>query len=252
MIVSRQDVKTASSRLGHAQTSTTKRGMSAKNPPQQPNSTKWLFGAGFGFRRKRKKPWKSRLFTGAAGRIRTADLILTKKPWTLLRRAHSYRISPSNLLCYKGLEILLVLVRFITYRGVLRGFRAFVGKIVGKPRVNAKTHNGKAILWACNAEGHAAMQAVRLDTDSYLMDSSCRTFHNIILILKPCKKAWNVSSDIIKCHFSGITFIFVIRNVRSDIISFNLSYRFIYFYNHLSIEQFCNISMIFLSSLLLA
>lgn len=25
------------------------------------------------------------------------------------------------------------------------------------------------------------MQAVRLDTDSYLMDSSCRTFHNIIL-----------------------------------------------------------------------
>jgi integrase len=54
MIVSRQDVKTASSRLGHAQTSTTKRGMSAKNPPQQPNSTKWLFGAGFGFRRKRK------------------------------------------------------------------------------------------------------------------------------------------------------------------------------------------------------
>ena len=56
MIVSRQDVKTASSRLGHAQASTTKRGMSAKNPPQQPNSTKWLFGAGFGFRRKRKKP----------------------------------------------------------------------------------------------------------------------------------------------------------------------------------------------------
>ena len=56
MIVSRQDVKTASSRLGHAQTSTTKRGMSAKNPPQQPNSTKWLFGAGFGFRGKRKKP----------------------------------------------------------------------------------------------------------------------------------------------------------------------------------------------------
>ena len=61
---------------------------------------------------------------GAAGRIRTADLILAKKPWTLLRRAHSYRITPSNLLCYKGLEILLVLVRFITYRGVLRGFRA--------------------------------------------------------------------------------------------------------------------------------
>ena len=39
MIVSRQDVKTASSRLGHAQASTTKRGMSAKNPPQQPNSS---------------------------------------------------------------------------------------------------------------------------------------------------------------------------------------------------------------------
>lgn len=62
MIVSRQDVKTASSRLGHAQTSTTKRGMSAKNPPQQPNSTKWLFGAGFGFRGK-EKTLKTRLFT---------------------------------------------------------------------------------------------------------------------------------------------------------------------------------------------
>ena len=33
MIVSRQDVKTASSRLGHAQASATKRGMSAKTRP---------------------------------------------------------------------------------------------------------------------------------------------------------------------------------------------------------------------------
>ena len=104
------------------------------------------FWSGIRISGKKKKALKIKAFTGAAGRIRTADLILAKKPWTLLRRAHSYRITPSNLLCYKGLEILLVLVRFITYRGVLRGFRAFVGKIVGKPRVNAKTHNGKAIL----------------------------------------------------------------------------------------------------------
>ena len=36
-------------------------------------------------------------------------------------------------LVLQGLEVLLVLVRFITYRGALRGFRVFVGKIVGKP-----------------------------------------------------------------------------------------------------------------------
>jgi len=54
MIVSRQDVKTASSRLGHAQASTTKRGMSAKNPPQQPNSTKWLLERDLDFGEKEK------------------------------------------------------------------------------------------------------------------------------------------------------------------------------------------------------
>lgn len=53
----------------------------------------------------------------------------------------------------------------------------------------------------CNAEGHAAMQAVRLDTNSYLMDSSCRTFHNIILILKPCKKL-----EMILLILSSVTF----------------------------------------------
>lgn len=53
----------------------------------------------------------------------------------------------------------------------------------------------------CNAEGHAAMQAVRLDTSSYLMDSSCRTFHNIILILKPCKKL-----EMILLILSSVTF----------------------------------------------
>ena len=69
---------------------------------------------------------------GAAGRIRTADLILTKKPWMLLRCTHSYRRRTSNPLCYKGLDVLLVLVRFNTYRSILRGFRVFVGRIVGK------------------------------------------------------------------------------------------------------------------------
>ena len=76
---------------------------------------------------------------GTAGRIRTADLILTKKPWLLLWRTHSCRERTSNPLCCKGLEVLFVLVRFITYRGALRGFRVFVGKIVGKPGVNANT-----------------------------------------------------------------------------------------------------------------
>ena len=69
---------------------------------------------------------------GAAGRIRTADLILTKKPWLLLWRTHLCRERTSNPLRCKGLEVLLVLVRFITYRGALRGFRVFVGRIVGK------------------------------------------------------------------------------------------------------------------------
>ena len=68
---------------------------------------------------------------GAAGRIRTADLILTKKPWMLLRCTHSYRGKTFNPLCYKGLEVLLVLVRFSTYRDVLRRFGTFVGRIVG-------------------------------------------------------------------------------------------------------------------------
>ena len=69
---------------------------------------------------------------GAAGRIRTADLILTKKPWLLLWRTHSYRGRTFNPLCYKGLKVLLVLVRFSRYWGVLRGFSVFVGRIVGK------------------------------------------------------------------------------------------------------------------------
>ena len=86
--------------------------------------------------KKHRKPKFPMLF-GAAGRIRTADLILTKKPWTLLRRTHSCRGRTSNPLCCKGLEVLIMLVSFNTYRGALRGFRVFVGKIVGKPRVNA-------------------------------------------------------------------------------------------------------------------
>ena len=69
---------------------------------------------------------------GAAGRIRTADLILTKKPWMLLRCTHSYRGKTSNPLCCKGLEVLLVLICFNMHQGVLRRFGAFVGKIVGK------------------------------------------------------------------------------------------------------------------------
>ena len=69
---------------------------------------------------------------GAAGRIRTADLILTKKPWLLLRRTHSCRERTSNPLRCKGLEVLIMLVSFNTYRGVLCRFRVFVGRIVGK------------------------------------------------------------------------------------------------------------------------
>ena len=81
--------------------------------------------------KKHRKPKFSMLF-GAAGRIRTADLILTKKPWLLLRRTHSCRERTSNPLRCKGLEALIMLVSFNTYRGVLCRFRVFVGRIVGK------------------------------------------------------------------------------------------------------------------------
>ena len=84
--------------------------------------------------KKHRKPKFSMLF-GAAGQIRTADLILTKKPWTLLRRTHSCRGRTSNPLCCKGLKVLPVLVRFSRCQGVLRGFRVFVGRIVGKRTV---------------------------------------------------------------------------------------------------------------------
>ena len=47
-----------------------------------------------------------------------------------------------NPMCCKGLEILLVLVRFSRYWGVLRGFRVSVGRVVGNQpashRVNAE------------------------------------------------------------------------------------------------------------------
>ena len=87
---------------------------------------------------------------GAAGRIRTADLILTKKPWLLLWRTHSCRERTSNPLCCKGLEVLIVLVRFITYRGTLRGFRVFVGKIVGKmPCVRRKAATQEKSRFEC-------------------------------------------------------------------------------------------------------
>ena len=69
---------------------------------------------------------------GAAGRIRTADLILTKKPWMRLRCTHSCQVRSPNPLCCKGLGDLLVLMCFNIYREVLRRFGAFVGRIVGK------------------------------------------------------------------------------------------------------------------------
>ena len=84
--------------------------------------------------KKHRKPKFSMLF-GAAGRIRTADLILTKKPWMRLRCTHSCQVRPPNPLCCKGLKVLPVLVRFSRCQGVLRGFRAFVGRIVGKRTV---------------------------------------------------------------------------------------------------------------------
>ena len=73
---------------------------------------------------------------GTAGRIRTADLILTKKPWLLLRRTHSCRERTSNPLCCKGLEVLIMLASFNTYRGVLCRFRVFVGRTVGNRLVS--------------------------------------------------------------------------------------------------------------------
>ena len=92
---------------------------------------------------------KTGLF-GAAGRIRTADLILTKKPWTLLRRTHSCRGRTSNPLCCKGLEVLLVLMCFNTYREVLRRFGAFVGRIVGKmPCVRRKAATQEKSRFEC-------------------------------------------------------------------------------------------------------
>lgn len=64
------------------------------------------------------------------------DLILTKKPWMLLRRTHSYQRRASDPLCCKGLETLLVLARFVTYQSALHGFRAFVGRFVGRLQEN--------------------------------------------------------------------------------------------------------------------
>ena len=91
-----------------------------------------------------------RCCSGAAGRIRTADLILTKKPWTLLRRTHSCRGRTSNPLCCKGLEVLLVLMCFNTYREVLRRFGAFVGRIVGKmPCVRRKAATQEKSRFEC-------------------------------------------------------------------------------------------------------
>ena len=99
--------------------------------------------------KKHRKPKFSMLF-GAAGRIRTADLILTKKPWTLLRRTHSCRGRTSNPLCCKGLEVLLVLMCFNTYREVLRRFGAFVGRIVGKmPCVRRKAATQEKSRFEC-------------------------------------------------------------------------------------------------------
>ena len=81
--------------------------------------------------KKHRKPKFSMLF-GAAGRIRTADLILTKKPWMRLRCTHSCQVRSPNPLYCKGLGDLLVLMCFNIYREVLRRFGAFVGRIVGK------------------------------------------------------------------------------------------------------------------------
>ena len=99
--------------------------------------------------KKHRKP-KFSMLLGAAGRIRTADLILTKKPWTLLRRTHSCRGRTSNPLCCKGLEVLLVLMCFNTYREVLRRFGAFVGRIVGKmPCVRRKAATQEKSRFEC-------------------------------------------------------------------------------------------------------
>lgn len=51
------------------------------------------------------------------------DLILTKKLWMLLWCTHSYQGRTFNPLCYKELEILLVIVRFSICRDILHRCR---------------------------------------------------------------------------------------------------------------------------------
>ena len=52
------------------------------------------------------------VFFGAAGRIRTADLILTKKPSAVLRNTHSYYIVPRSAcparLCKVGASLFVL------------------------------------------------------------------------------------------------------------------------------------------------
>lgn len=99
---------------------------------------------------KKKKALIFKAFSWSCWADSNRDLILTKKPWTLLRRTHSCRGRTSNPLCCKGLEVLLVLMCFNTYREVLRRFGAFVGRIVGKmPCVRRKAATQEKSRFEC-------------------------------------------------------------------------------------------------------
>ena len=71
------------------------------------------------------------MFSGAAGRIRTADLILTKKPSCFLVSTHSCQEIPPNPLQCKWFGDFCFPSHVIYFFLILGCFRLFVGRFVG-------------------------------------------------------------------------------------------------------------------------
>ena len=82
-------------------------------------------------KRKHPKPEDFRCFCGAAGRIWTADLILTKKPSCFLVSTYSCHGIPPNPLRYKGFGVFHCSRHVICFFLILGHFSLFVGRFVG-------------------------------------------------------------------------------------------------------------------------
>ena len=82
---------------------------------------------------KKQRPLKTEVFRGlgAAGRIRTADLILTKKPSCFLVSTHSCQEIPPNPLQCKWFGDFCFPSHVIYFFLILGCFRLFVGRFVG-------------------------------------------------------------------------------------------------------------------------